>query len=131
VAFLLRHPVIANISCDACKKWVYDMETGKIGTYFDGSRDVPQPRPTPPPCKLGFQCPKISPEHESEFELCERNERMMRSFLSARATHGRSLVQSPDELACIAFRHLDSLFRDAERAESIEQILSVVKACSR
>lgn len=126
----LWHPGPASVPCSACKALVYDLDTGKVETYWNGEEHVPQPRPGPPPCQLGKECPKVSPEREHEFVLSERNERMLQFYQTARATGGRSLGPI-DSLTGRAFRLIDSIVRQHERSETVSELSKLLVAIRR
>lgn len=116
--------------CSECKAWVYDLDTGTVETYWNGQEKVPQPRPGPPPCQLGKECPKVSPEREHEFVLNERNERMLAAYMTARATAGRSLGPM-DSLTGRAFRLIDSIVRQHERYETVSELTKFMASVRR
>lgn len=83
---LAEHPGVASVSCADCKAFVYDLKTGKRERYecgSEGEKDLT--RTGPPPCELGWVCPKGSPEHEHEHVLNWRNRRMVDAYLEHRA----------------------------------------------
>lgn len=59
---MLAHPNVAFRSCESCKKWLYNEETGKIEQRRVGTtkeqRYVDVPRTTPPPCETAAGCAK-------------------------------------------------------------------------
>lgn len=83
---LLLHPEVAYRSCEDCKKFIYNHETGVREDWPPGSgRPVPRPPGMLPPCSIGPKaCAKISPE--ANVELNERNQRVYRHYLECRAT---------------------------------------------
>ena len=82
---ILLHPEVAYRSCEDCKKYVYDHETGRKEEYPAGS-GLPVLRlpGSLPPCHTGpSACAKVSPE--SKVELSERNQECYRHYLECRA----------------------------------------------
>jgi hypothetical protein len=121
---LLHHPQIASLSCDECKKWLYDLKTGKRRERGG----VPQPRPpgAATPC---HECPKGSPEREQEHVLTDRNWQTLTLYLRNRALLG--LVLSPrersDALLQRNFAIIDTQIRKQELHEPAEAMsLSVM-----
>jgi len=91
---LLRFPVLAKFDCDTCQKFMVDYDwqdhsgTGRVKKCGGGRMD--QPRVVPPPCD---RCPKISPAHEHEFVLSDKNRRALEFYREVRATCGRRLTE--------------------------------------
>jgi hypothetical protein len=126
VRLRLDHPVVAAIACEDCKKWVYDMKTGKVQTYQCGSPDnvKPTPRPGPPPCEIGWKCPKGSPERERLCQLTLRNMRMWDTFLEKRANRLPTL----DALQVGIFTKLEILLSARERQQVAENLSVMIAA---
>lgn len=119
-ALLLLHPGAAAIDCDACARWIYDLETGQRQTIRTGAnrREVPQPRPAgvPTPCA---SCPKRSPEHALALQLSAKNERTYRLWRHARATHFHCVPDhlKHDPILANNFAHLDDVARQVGQAQ--------------
>ena len=83
---LLEHPEVATRSCGDCKKWLYDLQTGK--KVLRGGKEVKRPKGTLPPC---HSCPKKSPEEAHEYELSDRNVLAYRLWLYSKALNFRNI----------------------------------------
>jgi hypothetical protein len=91
----LNRPALLKFSCDECKEFVYDMQTGERETTCEGLLEVLRPvgpsgKPEPP-CK---KCPKGSPDREHEFILTEANRKTYQLYLEVQATAGARLTKS-------------------------------------
>lgn len=82
---LLLHPEVAYRSCEDCKKYVYNHETGVKEEFPEGSgKPVLRIKGSLPPCAMGpTACAKVSPE--AEIELNERNKQAYLHYLECRA----------------------------------------------
>lgn len=107
----MEHPAVANLSCEECKKWLVDIETGKIKTR--GGKPQRRPAGSPTPCHA---CPKKSPEHAKQVELNQRNWATVRLFVRNRAMQGRALTpaEAADELLQRNFGLIDTILRQWE-----------------
>jgi len=98
VILLLNHPEVAGRSCDDCKRYVYDAETGKQATKrradeYGEVRLLPSLRPPggKTPCAA---CPKCqwsdakTPEAGQRTELTARNQRALEMYYQRRAGGG-------------------------------------------
>ena len=90
----LFHPVAANLPCNECRRWFYNIQTGE--RRMRGGR--PEPRPAnskiPLPC---WECPKESPEQEHEHVLSDKNRQAFDFYLMVKHTAGnylRSLIET-------------------------------------
>jgi hypothetical protein len=123
VRLRIEHPHLANLSCEDCKKWVYDLTTGKPQLY--GGKLVAQHRTGPPCVQEPGICPKGSP---GESDLTRQNERVVRHFEQCRATG-----DFPDDGH--VHRHaaiLEPLFRQAERRRQTSELtISLAKILVR
>lgn len=119
---MLFRPGLAALSCAECCRHIYDLETGQAEEFWRGEERAKTPRVGPPPCQIGVKCPKISPQHESEFVLLPENVAMLGAYLAGRS--GVPLDSPPDGLRRQAFAVLDSLFREYERRELAREITS-------
>ena len=114
-----EHPTFSKFSCDDCKEWVYNFETGERETYQSGSADnvLPVRRVTEPPCMLGVKCPRGTPEREKETVLSPRNYRMVQLYLEDRAYQsGVIAAGTQDGLQRSAFQIIDAIYESQRRA---------------
>ncbi len=102
-----------------------DLDKGEVRLLPSGDDEPPVPweRDGPPPCHLGYLCPKESPERESLHTLSRRNWRMYDAWQVARATH-RFLC--PDALRARAYRIIGDAMRGHERRLLVYDLASVV-----
>lgn len=120
VALLLLHPGPASIDCDACARWIFDLETGQRQMVRTGAdrREVPQPRPAgvPTPCA---SCPKQSPEHAQALQLSDKNMQTYRLWRYARATHFHCVPNhlKHDLILARNFAHLDDVSRQVQQQQ--------------
>ena len=76
----LAHPETAARSCDACIRWVFDPESGRLIRNKQTGAPVYRPLNSKPPC---FSCPKCShsrektPEVGRVSDLSKRNQRTL------------------------------------------------------
>ncbi len=126
---LLFHPGVASFSCSDCKKFFYDHTTGELKTYNSGPtrEKLPMIRPpnVPTPC---HQCPKESPEKESEHELSERSYRTLVLYQRAMATGFSYLTkrEKRDPLVAKHFVILERLYREYERQRQANDIATTL-----
>lgn len=78
----------------------------------DDEPPIPWERDGPPPCCLGYLCPKESPDRESLHVLCARNWRIYHAWQVARATHR---FVCDDALRARAYRIVGDAVRAHER----------------
>jgi hypothetical protein len=102
------------LSCQDCKKWVYDLKTGKLQLY--GGKPVRQ-HPKGPPCmqEPGI-CPKGAPGRS---DLTEQNRRVVEHFEQCRATG-----QFPDD--GIVHQHaalLERIVRGYEQSKETDHLV--------
>ena len=121
----LFHPAIARLHCTDCCRRLHDMETGKPLTYVAGPAkeqrffDGPDHRP---PCRTGWNCPKVSPEEASRHQLSEKNRRVFMLFLQAQATWGKSLERGGvDPLLADNFAIVAALFQRWQREQAARE----------
>jgi hypothetical protein len=86
---IFYHPKVAYRSCDECRKWQYNEETGEVVQH----RGEPLERVTPTPCA---KCPKISPSREPDFTLNRSNRYFWQLYWEVQALG--SGVLSPAQL---------------------------------
>ena len=89
---LLSHPETAARTCDECKLWIFDIETGRL--VRDRGTDEPIARPTN--CRMPcLSCPKCSGEprirtpdtgRQADFTRCNRL--TWRLYWEEQASHG-------------------------------------------
>ena len=117
---MLFASAVAHVSCADCQRFVYDLQTGKRETYQAGSayNELPVPRNGPPPCELGRDCPKESPEREHLHVLNARNRQMVDLYFANRA-FGGNLFQPHqiDPLRTRAFQIIDEIVREQDRQD--------------
>lgn len=129
VGLLLFHPRIAAIDCADCCRRMYDMESGTPKTFKSGPEreiryyDGPDHKP---PCRTGWACPKGSPEESKDFELSEKNRRMMLIYRHYRATNGFSHAganagEPIDPLLADNLALIDGVYREWERTKAAEE----------
>ncbi len=122
---MLYHPAVAQVPCSECQRFVYDLKTGKRETYQAGSahNELPVPRNGPPPCELGHDCPKQSPDREHLHVLTERNRRMLELYSANRAFQGHLFAPHEiDGLTRLGFVICDSFFRASEQRDLADAI---------
>jgi hypothetical protein len=124
LACLLRHPEIANRSCETCKQWQFndrDGLTGKKGEIAERAGHKLR-RIGPPPCKT---CPKESPEKAHEHELNDRNYKTLELFYAARAMNCSNLSDDLKRDAILQrnFSIIDRIVRTYESERSLFAIL--------
>ena len=126
---LLFHPGVASFSCAECKKFFYDHTTGELKTYNSGPtrEKLPMIRPAnvPTPC---HQCPKESPEKESEHELSDRSYQTLVLYQRAMATgfHYLTKREKRDPLVAKHFVILERLYREYERQRQSNDIANTL-----
>jgi len=87
---LLHHPEIGSLKCSDCKRWIYDIKTGKkLERHGEPQRRKPG---TTLPCAT---CPRESPEKEAETTLMPCNEKTLMLYLAVRG--GAALTQEESE----------------------------------
>lgn len=111
------------MSCDACKAWLYDLQTGK--QILRGGRA--QQRTGPTPCRT---CPKQSPEHAKTLVLSEANLQTVLLYLRVRATHGRCLsdAEAADQWLARLLALIDGTIRNWERSEDQALTMAFLEA---
>ena len=63
VELVLLHPEVAFRDCEACKKYVFNHETGEVERNDVTGEPMERPNGTFPPCHYGQkECPKVSPD---------------------------------------------------------------------
>lgn len=78
---ILHHPNLASLTCDDCKKWVYDFKERRF--HLSGGKPVPRPAGSALPC---WQCPKCdgvdrkSPDEGRKAELSPKNQRALQAY---------------------------------------------------
>lgn len=109
---LLFHPGAASVTCEECRKYIYD-DTWKRKTYRAGPRREERPclRPDsiPTPCE---RCPKESPSKAKEYDLSRRNRKAFDAYLRFRAAGPRGRIDSVAERNMAI---IDDLYREWER----------------
>lgn len=102
-----------------------DLEKGEVRhlPQDDDEQPIPWERDGPPPCHLGYLCPKESPEREALHVLSRRNWRMYDAWQVARATHR---FVCPDALQVRGYRVIGEVMRAQERRQLAYEIASVV-----
>lgn len=121
---MLRHPEVANRSCELCHKWQFNERDGATGRKGEiaqrNGHDLP--RIGKPPCKT---CPKESPEKAHEHELSERNYRTLELFYASRAMSCANLTDAMKQDAIIQrnFSIIDRIVRTYESERSLFAIL--------
>lgn len=69
------HPKVAQIDCEDCKKYSYNLRTGRRNEYeVDDGKMLPVLRTSEPPCAT---CPKKSPENWQRIKLRWQNHLML------------------------------------------------------
>jgi len=129
VRLLLFHPGVARIDCEDCKRWIYDLETGKRKTYRSGpereEKDQVRPKGVPTPCD---KCAKGSPKKAEECQLSVRNYRTLALHSEVRATAGACLSKRArrDRLLLWNLAIVDGLVREWERKRAAEELANQV-----
>ncbi len=119
---LLNHPQVAFRSCDDCKRWLFDEETGKIKKRK--GVEIPRPEGVGTPCE---RCPKKSPELAHLYELSAANLKTLEIYWQCRATNGASLKHSDDLLnhnLSLIHQVIES-HKDSVRTRELVQLFSV------
>jgi hypothetical protein len=125
----LRHPEVANRSCDECKLWQFNEKdglTGKKGQIAERAGHKLR-RIGAPPCKT---CPKESPEKAKEHELSERNYRTLELYYASRAMSCANLTDDMKRDAIVQrnFAIIDRIVRAYESERSLFAILPAAPA---
>lgn len=120
---LLTHPVVAQIPCSECLKFVYDFDTGEQVTICEGT--IPMVRALPPPCE---KCPKQSPEREREFILSDRNLKTLRLYHEVQATSGQCLSEreKADRVLTRNLQTIHRLYKQQERRQQTDDLLGIL-----
>jgi hypothetical protein len=117
---ILFHPGVASFTCEDCRKYIYDMDSGKPKTYKAGPKreEKPMLRPanTKTPCE---KCPRKSPEEAHHYELSDRNSKTWLLYRRAHATQFHFLhdAEKKDPLLARNFAILDELYAEHDRQE--------------
>ncbi len=93
----------------------------------DDGRESRTIRETPPPCAIGFECPKESPEREHAHVLRNPGSAALRLYLANRATHGAALAGR--DLTRFVLRFLtivDRELRSMERTAALEDMTTAL-----
>lgn len=86
---MLHHPELQGVSCAECKRWLVNIKTGKFDEWPRGSgKRISRSDKISTPC---HECPKVSPERESEFVLSAKNWRTLQLYLEAQGTCGQAI----------------------------------------
>lgn len=132
LACLLRHPEVANRSCETCKLWQFnerDGLTGKKGEIAERN-GVKLKRIGPPPCKA---CPKESPEKAKQHELSDRNYRTLELYYASRAMGCVNLTDDMKRDAILQrnFSIIDRIVRAYESERSLFAILPAAPSAKK
>jgi len=126
LTLLLFHPGAASVACSDCKKWHYNLKTGKRETYRSGpeKKELPmerRPGEPPPPCHT---CPKKSPDREHEFRLSTKNWQTVQLYWEVQATRGVCLndAEREDEVLLANLAIVDAIWRRAQQQELVSAI---------
>jgi hypothetical protein len=82
---MLESPEVANIDCNDCVKWTYDLEKGERIEYDAGGVMLPIARVDPPPCS---SCPKGEMDLDNAKRLHKRNWQSLKIYREIKATRG-------------------------------------------
>lgn len=131
---MLFHPGAVLIDCEDCKKYVYDLETGKRKTFVSGpKRDVKPFVRGSSPLQCG-NCPKKSPENAKACSLSERNQKTILLYHQLRAGVGFTEDMKQDDVLKINMAIIDTMYREHDRdslargmAVEIAQLLLAMK----
>ena len=122
---ILFHPGPASIDCEECKRFIFDLKTGRRETFKSGPKREEKPCVRPgkilPPCD---QCPKESPEKAHEHELSDRNRQTVRLYHQVRATQGGCMTEAmkADRLLARNLAIVDQLYREWEREQAAKEL---------
>jgi chromatin segregation and condensation protein Rec8/ScpA/Scc1 (kleisin family) len=149
---ILLHPVVAERSCEDCRKWWYD-DAWKDGRQVWSTRIIGQEkveqhakspaeraelmekvcrRPLDPktkepktPCE---HCPKVSPQEAHRHVLNKRNEQAYRFYLESEAVDFRNLTQetASDEIVMRNFRIIKSVRSRAEQNSGVASLMAMM-----
>lgn len=119
-----EHPQVAAIDCEDCKKWAYDLKTGKRRLYGD----EPIPIRAPPCATDDKVCPKGKPGHS---DLTPENTEIVRLYLFC-----KSIGQWPEDIEFQRYRNLlDEVQRIAEakleRRDQYQFLTNVTRSARR
>lgn len=82
----MLYPKVAQVKCAECKKYNYNLRTGKRNTYEDeDGNHLPVLRVGDPPCQA---CPRKGPENEETLKLSFANRRMLDFYHRYKAVPG-------------------------------------------
>lgn len=123
VALEYSHPQVAFRSCDHCRKYVYDEETGKPRE----SRGVLLERVKPPPCETD-QCPKG--HWSAPIEIKRKHLPIVQIAQEVRATGGASLnqTQASDRILMHAIARINAIHEAASQRSNATQIAAILSS---
>ncbi len=116
---MLRHPWVAALDCEDCKKWIVDLDKECYATRA-GQRQERQPGQSTP-CR---NCPKQNPAEAKRLKLSRAHVKTITLYVQSRATHGASLsdAERRDPILLMHFATIDSVWRCFDQSQLAEQI---------
>ena len=60
----MHHPEVGSRSCESCKEWLYDEETGAVKKNARTGMDTKRPPHIPVMCETSKGCPRGTPDDE-------------------------------------------------------------------
>jgi len=115
------HPEVARVSCEQCKRWVYDKDWKPTMLVMGPGKREPMARPGPPPCDLGTECPKQHHSKEHRFRLHSANAALVDFFFRQRAT-GWALCPPLDALTQRLISTIHEIVVQADRQSTADSV---------
>lgn len=119
------HPEVAFRSCDDCRKWYYDEETGEPRVSVRTGERLERLKESTLLCVMD-KCPKG--HYSKPIELSEADRQVVDLYRAAKATGGAVLNEEErrDNILKLVFGQLDVVFASAERAQLTQSLAAMV-----
>ena len=114
---------MATRTCEECKLWLYDEHGAKRQKFGE---DVKRPDKGPgsfTDCETSKKCAKGNPQKAAEYELSERNQRMLEYYYRVRATGGNCPL---DTITRRQLSVIDRILRPHEAQQAVAAVLPLV-----
>lgn len=123
--FCLQNPGNAALDCEECKRFLYNIDTGK--PYLRQNRKQERPKGSPTPC---HKCPKKSPERWQKIKPSRRTYATLDLYRKCRSTGGLALTPAElaDDLLLSNLATLDEIYRLHELASQQQTIGDLITA---